>query len=74
MPPLRQIKSNDLIKALKKAGFVPRFGKGSHVVLEHSDGCVTVVPQHTKPLGVGVVKAALRQTKLTVDDLLQLLR
>lgn len=74
MPLLRQIKAKELIKMLTKKGFVPRSGKGSHAVLEHPDGRVTVIPQHSKPLGIGVVKAILRQTGLTVGELLHLLR
>ena len=46
MPKLPQVKPRNIEKVLSKLGFVPRSGKGSHVVFKHPDGRRTVVPGH----------------------------
>jgi predicted RNA binding protein YcfA (HicA-like mRNA interferase family) len=43
---LRPISARKVIKALSKVGFSVVRRRGSHVVLKHEDGRVTVVPIH----------------------------
>ncbi len=69
MTKLPQTKGKELGKILEKNGFGVRKTKGSHVVYTHSDGRRTTVPMHNKPLGVGLLKAILKQAELNESDL-----
>lgn len=74
MPRLPQIKPRQIEKVLAKLEFVPRPGKGSHVVFKHSDGRRTVVPSHNRPVRTGTLRAILKQVDLTTDEFLKLLK
>lgn len=68
---LPMLNADDVIKSLKKHGFVVVRQKGSHVRLRHEDGRVTSVPNHPgQDIGKGLLKKILRDTKLTMDKLL----
>ena len=60
------MKSAELIKRLKKAGWVLRGSKGSHHAFTHpiKAGHV-VVPHPRKDLGTGLIRAILKQAQLT---------
>ncbi|MBU0569873.1 type II toxin-antitoxin system HicA family toxin [Patescibacteria group bacterium] len=74
MPKLPQIKPRNIEKILIEIDFVPRSGKGSHVVFKHSDGRRTVVPCHNRPVRVGTLRAILKQAGITTDEFLKLLK
>ena len=74
MPKIPQVKSRQVIKVLIKSGFTSRPGKGSHTVFSHKDGRRTIVPNHSKPLAKGTLNAILKQAKLSVGELLKLLK
>jgi len=74
MTKLPQIKPRKIKKVLIKLGFIPRSGKGSHVVYKHSDGRRTVVPGHKRPVRIGTLRAILRQADITTDKFLELLK
>lgn len=67
MPPLPQISSDRLLKALERLGFTRRAGKGSHTVMRRG-GVVCVVP-HRNPVPRGTLANVLRQAEITVDQL-----
>ena len=68
MPKLPVISGNNLIKALKKIGFIIVSQKGSHIKMRHQDGRVVTIPNHKvikrgtlkkgilNPLGITVVQ------------------
>jgi len=68
MPKLPVISGNNLIKALKKIGFIIVSQKGSHIKMGHKDGRVVTIPNHKvikrgtlkkgilNPLGITVVQ------------------
>jgi predicted RNA binding protein YcfA (HicA-like mRNA interferase family) len=64
-----------LIKALKKAGYVVDRQRGSHIVLRRAESPHrrVVVPDHQE-LAKGTLRAILRQTGITKEELLELLR
>lgn len=74
MPKLPQIRSRQIERVLIKLDFVPRPGKGSHVVFMHSDGRRTVVPGHRRPVRVGTLRAILDQAKITLEEFLNHLK
>ncbi len=70
MPKLPEIKPRIIEKVLIKYGFIPRQGKGSHVVFNHRDGRRTVVPAHNRPVRMGTLKAILKQAEISPEDFL----
>ena len=70
MPKLPVIKPKELVKVLKKLGFVEYRQKGSHLimVLEIKNKQV-VIPMHNKPLKKGTLASILRQADVSVDEI-----
>lgn len=61
----RTYTARQLLKMLRKAGFVVRRRRGSHVILKHPDGRMTVVPMHKGDLPKGTAREILRQSGLS---------
>ncbi|MBI2327152.1 type II toxin-antitoxin system HicA family toxin [Candidatus Curtissbacteria bacterium] len=68
------VRPKNLLKALKKKGYRKVHQVGSHVHLHHQDCHRTQVAIHPKPIAKGTLKAILRQTELTIDELSKLLK
>jgi predicted RNA binding protein YcfA (HicA-like mRNA interferase family) len=65
-----RIKGQELIAALRKAGFEVIRIKGSHHLLRHPDGRCTVVPVHRgETIGLGLMSKILRDCEITRDEL-----
>ena len=74
MTRLPRATGKDVLRALQKAGFSVDRTRGSHVFLKHPDGRATTLPVHSgETLGPGLLRSILRDTKLTADDLRDLL-
>lgn len=73
MSGLTIISVKDMVKILKKLGFTELRQNGSHAFFKHSDGRVTVVPMHSRDLKRGLIKAILKDIKIT-DEEYELLR
>lgn len=76
MSKLPIVSGKEVIKALKKDGFVEKRTKGSHVLLkkECSDGknIITVVPLHPE-LARGTLNAIIKQSGKNLEEFLKLL-
>lgn len=73
-PRLPNITAAQLVRALKRDGWVEIRQKGSHMTLERS-GKVVTIPMHASiTLRRGTLKSILKQAGITVDDLLKLLK
>lgn len=75
MTRLPQVRGKALVAALKKAGFTLTHIRGSHHYL-HQPGTtgLVVVPVHgNRDVPAGTLRAILRQAKLAVEDLEELL-
>lgn len=73
MTKLPQVKPKDLVKALLKIGFVADRQTGSHVFLKHPDGRLTSISIHSKPVPLGTLRAILKQTQLSIENLKKLI-
>lgn len=63
-----------VIKALSKIGFKVLRKHGSHVVLKHPDGRLTVVPVHSREeIGPGLLAKIIKDTRLSKAEFLDLL-
>jgi len=69
---LPQLKPQQVIKALKKAGFEETRRTGSHRHLHHPDCRRTQVSIHPKTLFKGTLRAILRQSELSLEEFLKL--
>ena len=72
MPPkLAQVSGDELVRALKRLGFVERRREGSHVHLKRAaDNRRLTVPVHRgKTIPPGTLRAILRDADLTIDEL-----
>ena len=73
------LSSDEVVKALKRAGFTaaPKRGKGSHIAMQGTDAAgrlrLVIIPKR-KSLRRGTVQSILEQAGLTRDELLDLLR
>lgn len=67
------VRPQELIRAIKKQGFVKDRQSGSHAVFIHADGRRVSVPIHRKTLGKGLLKRILRDLGITPSDLKKLL-
>jgi len=70
MPRLPRLKGNELVRILKKHGFVIVRIRGSHHSLKHPDGRYTVVPVHAgETIGAGLLLKVLKDVELSKGDL-----
>ena len=78
MSKLPGLSSDEVLKALRKIGFVyaPKRGKGSHVALYRSDASgktwLVIVPKR-RDLPQGTLRAIIEQAGLTRPEFLKLL-
>ena len=63
-----------IIKALSKLGFKIVRKHGSHVVLKHPDGRLTVVPVHAgEEIGTGLLFKIIKDTGLSKEEFMEFL-
>ncbi|MCL5877850.1 MAG: type II toxin-antitoxin system HicA family toxin [Candidatus Bathyarchaeota archaeon] len=61
-----------VIKALSKLGFKIARKHGSHVVLKHPDGRLTVVPVHAgEEIGSGLLLKIIKDTGLSKEEFIE---
>jgi predicted RNA binding protein YcfA (HicA-like mRNA interferase family) len=69
MPKLPRVTGEALLKQLHRHGFIVVRVRGSHDVVQHSDGRYSVVPVHAgEAIGPGLLRKILNQTELSPDD------
>ncbi len=70
MSRLPEISYKDLIKKIRKAGFVfDRQAKGSHEIWFHPENRRrTTIPNHSKPISKATLKAIINQIGLSIDE------
>ncbi len=74
MTRLPRATGREIVRSLQKAGFWVDRTRGSHVFMKHPDGRATAVPVHSgETLGPGLLRSILRDTKLSVEELTDLL-
>ena len=68
------VSGRDLVRALEKFGYEVDRQRGSHIVMRHSNPPFrrVTVPDH-KEVAKGTLRAILRQTGISIEDLSDLL-
>lgn len=75
MTKLPRVTGDRVIKVLRRVGFVEIRQRGRHVILQHPDGRVTVVPIHRgEEIGPGLLRKILRDVELTPEEFQDLLK
>jgi predicted RNA binding protein YcfA (HicA-like mRNA interferase family) len=64
--------ARELLAKPHKAGFAVKRQSGSHVVLRHADGRQTYVAMHPGDIPTGTLRAIVRQSGLTEEELRKL--
>ena len=73
MSKLPQVSGADLVGALQKMSFTVRRQHGSHIIMRRDNPFAqTVVPNH-RQIDRGTLRAILRQTEISADELNKLL-
>jgi len=72
MPKLPVVKPKELIRALKRLGFIEIRKKGSHLQMKKGNLLVTI-PIHNRDLNPTTLKSILRQAKIAAEDLKEIL-
>jgi predicted RNA binding protein YcfA (HicA-like mRNA interferase family) len=74
MSKLPALTVNEIIAALRQAGFSVIRTRGSHHFMRHPDGRTTVVPVHAgETIGPGLMSGILRDCGLTREEFTALL-
>jgi predicted RNA binding protein YcfA (HicA-like mRNA interferase family) len=61
--------ANDVIRVLRRNGFVKVDQKGSHQKWRHPDGRQVIVANHrNKPIPVGTLKSIIKGSELSVEE------
>jgi predicted RNA binding protein YcfA (HicA-like mRNA interferase family) len=72
---LPAVTGQEVLQALKRAGFVPLRQKGSHIYIRHPDGRSTVVPVHKgSDIDRGLLRKIIKDTELGKDEFIKLLK
>jgi len=75
MTPLPTINGRECIRALERGGFEVVRQTGSHVIMRRNNPKVRViVPNHRKDLRPGTLRSIIRNSGLTVEEFVKLLR
>ena len=72
---LPALKSKDVFRALKRAGFLLHHTTGSHYILKHPEkpGLRVTLPWHNKDLKRGTVASIVDQAGYTIEEFTDLL-
>lgn len=73
MPKLPVLSSKEIIKIFGKAGYFIVRQKGSHIRMHHQTMDPITIPNH-KIIGRGLLKKILRDSKISVDNLMNLMK
>ena len=74
MSKLKPVDAETIVKALAKIGFQPIRQHGSHLVMKHLDGRVTVVPMYSgEELGRGILRKIAKDVHVSREELMQIL-
>jgi len=74
MSRLPVISGKDCIKALGRAGFYFKRQEGSHIVLRRDEPFAQLVVPNHRELDRGTLRAIIRQSGLSVDEFIRLVK
>lgn len=61
--------ASDVVRVIRRHGFVLTGQKGSHQKWRHADGRMVIIAQHgSKSIPIGTLKSIIDGSRLTTDD------
>ena len=71
-----RVTCDELLRAIKKAGFIPKRQKGSHLTLKReTDNRRVTIPIHSgREVPIGTLRAILRDADISSDEFRKLLK
>lgn len=67
-------KARDVIRVLRRLGFLSLRQSGSHIFFQHHDGRTTLVPRHGgEDIGRGLLRKILNEIELMPEEFLKFL-
>lgn len=63
----------DVVRALQKIGFSVRRQHGSHIIMRRDNPFAQTVVPNRRQIDRGTLRAILRQTEITPDELIKLI-
>ncbi|HVP16747.1 MAG TPA: type II toxin-antitoxin system HicA family toxin [candidate division Zixibacteria bacterium] len=71
---IKPLPARKIIKVLSILGFRIARKHGSHVVMKHSDGRITVIPVHAgEEIGIGLLLKIIKDARISREQFLELL-
>ena len=74
MPRLPNVSAFDVVKALKKCGYIFNRQKGDHIILVNVETHRIAVIPNRKEIPRGTLRSIISEVGLTVDEFVKLLR
>lgn len=69
------LKARELVRVLKKLGFVKHHQVGSHAQFKHRDGRRTTIPIHAgKDIGRKMLKGIIEDLEIRVEEFMRVLK
>ncbi len=69
------LKPEEVVRALKILGFTEVRQKGSHKIMKHKDGRITVVPMHKgRDISPVLLKKILKDINISQEEFLEVLK
>jgi predicted RNA binding protein YcfA (HicA-like mRNA interferase family) len=70
---MKPLPAKKVIKALEKIGFQKLRQKGSHLIMRHEDGRMTVIPIHKGDnIGPGLLLEIIKDAKISKEEFLSI--
>lgn len=73
MHKLPVLSAKELVKIFERAGYFIVRQKGSHIRMHHKNKDSITIPNH-KSIGVGLLKKIMRDSQISTDDLVKLMK
>ena len=72
---IKPLPARKIMKVLSILGFRIVRRHGSHVVMKHSDGRITVIPVHAgEEIGIGLLLKIIKDAQISREQFLELLK
>jgi predicted RNA binding protein YcfA (HicA-like mRNA interferase family) len=69
----RTFSGREVVKALRRIGFVVDHQRGSHIFLHNLEKNISIVVPNHKEIKKGTLNSILKETDITIDELKELI-
>jgi predicted RNA binding protein YcfA (HicA-like mRNA interferase family) len=69
MPKLPSLKPKEVVKKLRKLGFIEHHQVSSHLTMKHPTGRRAVIPMHLKDIPKGTLNSLLKEAGISREEI-----